>query len=64
MDADEWLIARMVSALTGWDFVEVDGQPVPFTPENATEILKAAPWLHKYVNAGMTAHSSFFAQKS
>lgn len=62
-DVEDWVIARLVAALTGWR-ISIKGEAVPFSPENAATILKAGPWLQKYVVAGMTAHSSFFAQKS
>jgi hypothetical protein len=62
-DVEDWLIARGVAALAGWR-IAIKGKAVPFSAENATALLKAGPWLQKYVVSGMTAHSSFFAQKS
>lgn len=61
--AEDWLTRRAITALTGWR-LEVGGKTPPFTPANARVLLKRGPWLHQYVAAGMTNHSSFFVKKS
>ena len=42
-------VERAVIRIISWRGIEEDGQPVPFTVENATRILKDNPWIREQV---------------
>lgn len=42
-------VERAVVRIISWRGIEEDGQPVPFTVENATRVLKDNPWIREQV---------------
>jgi hypothetical protein len=51
------------AAIIDWaGFEAEDGTPIPFTPENAREVLTAAPWIQDQVEEAVNAHASFFGK--
>lgn len=62
-EMDNRVLETYVTALTDWR-IAIKGKAVPFSPENARTILRAAPWLGKQVDRAIAKHASFFANKS
>ena len=56
MLAVELAVIRIIS----WRGIEEDGQPVPFTVENATRILKDNPWIREQVLENSDDLTGFF----
>lgn len=64
-DSQKFRLERLAGAIVGWRNVEAeDGAPVPFTNENAVQVLQAAPWIALQVERALQAHASFFANGS
>jgi hypothetical protein len=53
-----------VAAIAGWDGWTADGQPFPFTPENAETLLTAAPWILDQIEDAINGHARFFKSSS
>ena len=53
-------VERAVVRIISWRGIEEDGQPVPFTVENATRILKDNPWIREQVLEHSDDLSGFF----
>ena len=53
-------VERAVVRIISWRGIEEDGQPVPFTVENATRILKDNPWIREQVLENSDDLTGFF----
>ncbi len=53
-------VERAVIRIISWRGIEEDGQPVPFTVENATRILKDNPWIREQVLENSDDLTGFF----
>ena len=53
-------VERAVIRIISWRGIEEDGQPVPFTVENATRILKDNPWIREQVLENSDDMTGFF----
>ena len=53
-------VERAVTRIISWRGIEEDGQPVPFTVENATRILKDNPWIREQVLENSDDLTGFF----
>ena len=53
-------VERAVIRIISWRGLEEDGQPVPFTVENATRILKDNPWIREQVLENSDDLTGFF----
>ena len=53
-------VERAVIRIISWRGIEEDGQPVPFTVENATRILKDNPWIRDQVLENSDDLTGFF----
>ena len=53
-------VERAVIRIISWRGIEEDGQPVPFTVENATRILKNDPWIREQVLENSDDLTGFF----
>ena len=53
-------VERAVVRIISWRGIEEDGQPVPFTVENATRILKDNPWIREQVIENSDDLTGFF----
>lgn len=61
-DVDDNRYERLATAIVGWRGVSVDGTDVPYSHENALQLLRAMPWVAKQVDAAIVGHDSFFAR--
>jgi hypothetical protein len=57
-------IEAAVAAITGWDGWTANGQPFPFTPENAEALFTQAPWILDQVESAIDGHARFFKSSS
>lgn len=59
---------KLAACLTGWRGFEADGQPFPFTRDNAVTVLAGMratePALLKQIEGAVASHASFFATGS
>ena len=53
-------VERAVVRIISWRGIEEDGQPVPFTVENATRVLKDNPWIREQVLENSDDLTGFF----
>ena len=53
-------VERAVIRIISWRGIEEDGQPVPFTVENATRVLKDNPWIREQVLENSDDLTEFF----
>ena len=53
-------VERAVIRIISWRGIEEDGQPVPFTVENATRVLKDNPWIREQVLENSDDLTGFF----
>ena len=53
-------VERAVIRIISWRGIEEDGQPVPFTVENATRVLKDNPWIREQVLENSADLTGFF----
>ena len=53
-------VERAVIRIISWRGIEEDGQPVPFTVENANRILKDNPWIREQVLENSDDLTGFF----
>ena len=53
-------VERAVIRIISWRGIEEDGQPVPFTVENATRVLKDNPWIREQVIENSDDLTEFF----
>ena len=53
-------VERAVVRIISWRGIEEEGQPVPFTVENATRILKDNPWIREQVLENSDDLTGFF----
>ena len=53
-------VERAVVRIISWRGIEEDGQPVPFTVENATRVLKDNPWIREAVMEESEDLNEFF----
>ena len=53
-------VERAVIRIISWRGIEEDGQPVPFTVENATRVLKDNPWIRGQVLENSDDLTGFF----
>jgi hypothetical protein len=53
-------VERAVIRIISWRDIEEDGQPVPFTVENATRVLKDNPWIREQVLENSDDLTGFF----
>lgn len=57
-------IERAAAAITAWSGIEQNGEPFPFTGDNAVAVLTAAPWVLAQVEAAVDGHAGFFGKPS
>ena len=53
-------VERAVIRIISWRGIEEGGQPVPFTVENATRVLKDNPWIREQVLENSDDLTGFF----
>lgn len=60
---DAQAIETAARCIKGWTGFTANGQPYPYTRENAIALLSEADWIREQVEEAMNDHASFF-QKS
>jgi len=49
----------MAAAIAGWENVQLDGEILPYTPDNATLLVKRAPWIIEQLAPFSTDRANF-----
>lgn len=63
-DEEDTLDARQLAAIiTGWDGIEKDGQPYPYNPDNALELMRTYPWMARQIDKAHKDDELFFGSK-
>jgi hypothetical protein len=54
----------IAASIIEWEGFTAEGQPYPFTKENAIALLDNAPWIREQVEEAMGDHAAFFPKAS
>ena len=49
----------LISCTLGWKGVELEGVPLPFTPDNVRSVYQEFPWLRQQVDEAIVDRSNF-----
>lgn len=52
--------AIAISSIVGWEGIEMDGKPLPFTRENVRMVLEKFPFIAEQVDAAASDRALFF----
>lgn len=58
-EIEQETIELLASVTKGWDNVVVDGNPLPFSKENAAALYERFPWIKEQVDAAIGDRANF-----